>query len=721
MKSVRTNPSLLNSPYLDSWIKIDHENRVHIRSGKVDIGQRISTALAILVGEELGVDPELIVIDSPDTNYPDEGMTSGSNSMMQSGNALRLAAATARRHLLVKGGEKLKADVSRLIMGNGLISILGTNHSITYSEALNNEPFGIPIDPGLPHKTPEKYRWIGFEHEPRGLRQMITGYTTYIHDMVEPGMLHVRCVRPPNYLARIKSLDNDITENLQKEGFLVVKDGSFLAIAGEDEYLVLKAAKRLAGAAIWHGPAMDIKSIYSQLKSNPRESRLVVEGTPTDSPVPPRSVDNTDAVVTMSASYEKPYIMHGSIGPSAAMARIDSDGMLRIWTHSQGIQPLRLSIAEVLNINLENIIIQHVLGAGCYGHNGADDVALDAALVALAIPHRSVLVKWTREQEHAWEPYGSAMAMELCGSLDVNGRVLDWSHETFSDTHLGRPRPTSGPGGGSALLGAQHREVSLPAARPSPSMANHAGLHRNIEPYYNFRNVRAVKNLVHDLPLRTSALRCLGGYANIFALESFMDELADQIGVDPVDFRLRHLDDMRAHEVIKTATRNLNWREDRAEGVGCGLAFSRYCNSKTYTAIAVEITINAGSEIFINKAVVVADAGEVVDAAGLKMQLEGGFLQALSWTLYEEVTFDADGITSCDWETYPIMRFAQTPKVDVIILDRPGEQSLGAGEASSEPVAAAIANAVFNATGVRARRLPLSPDNLRASALNDVG
>ena len=467
-------------------------------------------------------------------------------------------------------------------------------------------------------------------------------------------------------------------------------------------------------------PAINTKSIYSQLKSNPRESRLVVEGTPTGSPVPPLSGDNTDAVATMSASYEKPYIMHGSIGPSAAMARIDPAGMLRIWTHSQGIQPLRLSIAEVLNIDSENITVQHVAGAGCYGHNGADDVAFDAALVALAIPGRTVLVKWTREQEHAWEPYGSAMSMELCGSLDVNGRVLDWSHETFSDTHLGRPRPTSGSGGGSSLLGAQHREFPFPPTRPNPSMANHAGLHRNIEPYYNFRKVRAVKNLVHDLPLRTSALRCLGGYANIFALESFMDELAAKICVDPVDFRLRHLDDNRAHEVIKTAARNIDWLEGRPEGVGCGIAFSRYCNSKTYTAIAVELAINEGSEISVNKAVVVADAGEVVDAAGLKMQLEGGFLQALSWTLYEEVTFDADGITSCDWETYPIMRFAQTPKVDVIILDRPGEEPLGAGEASSEPVAAAIANALFNATGVRARRLPLSPDNLRASALNDV-
>ena len=720
MNSSRRNLSLLKSPCLDSWIKIDTENRVHIQSGKVEIGQRVSTALTILVGEELEVNPRHIVIDSPDTTYPDEGMTSGSNSMMQSGDALRSAAATARRHLLLKGGEKLKADASKLLMDNGLISIPGTNHSITYIEALNNEPFGINIDQDAPYKSPEDYRWIGFEYEPRGLRQMVTGSMKYIHDMVEPDMLHVRCVRPPNYLARITSLDTEIIGNLEKEGFWVVKDGTFLAIAGEDEYLVLKASKRLTRAAKWDRLSIDTTDIYSQLKSNHRESRLVIEGTPTVSPIPPLSINNSGSVVTMSATYEKPYIMHGSIGPSAAMARIDPAGMLKIWTHSQGIQPLRSSIAEVLNIDLKNITIQHVFGAGCYGHNGADDVALDAALVALAIPGRAVLVKWTREQEHTWEPYGSAMSMELCGSLDVNGRVLDWSHETFSDTHLGRPRPTLGSGGGSSLLAAQHLERPFPPASPKPSMANHAGLHRNIQPYYNFPKVRAIKNLVYDLPLRTSALRCLGGYANIFALESFMDELANKICIDPVNFRLRHLDDNRAQEVIKTAARNIDWRKKRPEGVGCGIAFSRYCNSKTYTAIAVELTVNEVSEISINKAVVVADAGEVVDAAGLKMQLEGGFLQALSWTLYEEVTFDSDGITSCDWETYPIMRFAQVPNVDVIIIDRPGDEPLGAGEASSEPVAAAVANALFNATGVRARRLPLSPDNLRASALNDV-
>ena len=227
--------------------------------------------------------------------------------MMQSGNALRSAAATARRHLLVKGGEKLKADASKLLMDNGLISIPGTNHSITYIEALNNEPFGINIDQDAPYKSPEDYRWIGFEYEPRGLRQMVTGSMKYIHDMVEPDMLHVRCVRPPNYLARITSLDTEIIENLEKEGFWVVKDGTFLAIAGEDEYLVLKASKRLTRAAKWDRLSIDTKDIYSQLKSNHRESRLVIEGTPTVSPIPPLSINNSDSVVTMSAIYEKPY------------------------------------------------------------------------------------------------------------------------------------------------------------------------------------------------------------------------------------------------------------------------------------------------------------------------------------------------------------------------------------------------------------------------------
>ena len=504
---------------------------------------------------------------------------------------------------------------------------------------------------------------------------------------------------------------------LEEEGVELIRDGSFLAVVGDDEYQVIQAAERLARTATWDGTTINASDLYEQLTSNARESRPVVDGMPQDVPVPPLHEPPANAALTHAARYDKPYIMHGSIGPSAAAAEVDRGGGLKIWTHSQGIQPLKTSISEALGIPPDNVLIQHVPGAGCYGHNGADDAAFDAALVALALPGRPVLLKWTRDDEHAWEPYASAMSMELRASLDAEGAVIDWSHESYSDTHLGRPRPTLGGEGSSRLLAALHRGNPAPPFLPNLSMARHAGLHRNIDPYYTFPAVRAIKNLVRDLPLRTSALRCLGGYANIFALESMMDELASKIEVDPVTFRLRHLDDPRAHDVIEAAAAGIGWSRDRDDAVGHGIAFSRYCNSKTYAAIAIELTVNDKAEIEIRKVVCAADAGEVVDAAGLRMQLEGGILQAISWTLYEEVLFDQDGITSRDWDTYPILTFAQAPPVDVIIIDRPGEAHLGAGEASSEPVAAAIANALFDAVGIRVRRLPMTPNNLRQVAM----
>ena len=711
-----SNPSLQNSPNLDSWIVLEPDGAVRVKSGKVDIGQRVSTALSILVGEELEINPARIIIDAPDTSYPDEGMTSGSNSMMQAGNALRAAAATARRHLIVRAAEKLNADPSNLILNDGLIFTQNTNQSLTYREALDGSTFDIPVDPDVALKSPADYRWIGKAHKPRSMANMVNGSMPYLHDMALPEMLHARCIRPPNYRARLQSLNDSAVENLQMEGFIVVCDGSFLAIAGDDEYPVIKAAERLARAASWDRPTLNTVDLYGQLTSNACESRPVFNGTPKDEPVPVLHAPPAHASVTLTARYDKPYIMHGSIGPSAAMAWANASGTLTVWSHSQGIQPLKSSIAEAVGMNPDDLLIQHVPGAGCYGHNGADDVSFDAVLVALAIPGRPVLMKWTREDEHTWEPYGSAMSMKLRGSLNADGEVIDWSHESYSDTHLGRPRPTPGGEGPSRLLAALHREDPAPPFQPNPSMATHAGLHRNIDPYYTIQNVRAVKNLVHDLPLRTSALRCLGGYANIFALESFMDELAHHAGIDPVSFRLRHLNDQRACDVIEAAAKGIGWLKERADDIGRGLAFSRYCNSKTYTAVAVELSVNEAAEINIHKAVVAADAGEVTDAAGLKMQLEGGFLQAVSWTLYEEVNFDSDGITSRDWETYPILTFPQAPRVDVIILDRPGKPALGAGEASSEPVAAAIANALFDSTQIRVRRLPLNPENLRQAA-----
>jgi CO/xanthine dehydrogenase Mo-binding subunit len=419
--------------------------------------------------------------------------------------------------------------------------------------------------------------------------------------------------------------------------------------------------------------------------------------------------------VTLRARYEKPYHMHGSLGPSAALAWFE-DARLSAWTHSQGIYVLRASLAEALGMDLGALRLIHVPGPGCYGHNGADDAALDAALVAREVPGTPVLLKWSREDEHAWEPYGTCTAMELAASLDATGAVVAWSQESFVDTYAMRPR--SGPErmGPRRLLAMRHLEEPLPEPVAQPAMARHVGIHRNLEPLYTFPNPRLIKHLVRGLPLRTSALRSLGAFANVFAIESFMDELAEAAGGDPLAFRLRHLADERAKAVLEAAAARLAGSPP-APGRGRGIAFAQYKNAKAYAAIGIELEVTDVAEVRLRRAVIAADAGQVVDSGGLTAQLEGGLLQAASWTLYEAVTFDQSGITSRDWESYPILRFDNVPEIETVLLDRPGAPFLGAGEATSGPTAAAIANAIKDATGLRLRRLPFTPDALRAAAL----
>jgi CO/xanthine dehydrogenase Mo-binding subunit len=407
--------------------------------------------------------------------------------------------------------------------------------------------------------------------------------------------------------------------------------------------------------------------------------------------------------------------MHGALGPSAALAWLE-DGRLSVWTHSQGIYVLRASLAEALDMDLEALRLVHVPGPGCYGHNGADDVALDAALVARAIPGTPVLLKWSREDEHAWEPYGTCMAMDLTASLDAEGSVVAWSHESSGDTYAMRPRPGPDRMGPRRLLAMRHLAQALDAPVAQPVMARHVGIHRNLEPLYTFADPRLVKHLVRGLPLRTSSLRTLGAFANVFAIESFIDELAEAAGEDAVAFRLRHLDDERARAVIEAAAARLA-APPPVPGRGRGIGFAQYKNAKAYAAIGIELEVTDAAEVRLHRAVIAADAGQVVDPGGLTAQLEGGMLQAASWTLYDAVTFDSSGITSRDWEGYPILGFDNVPEIETVLLDRPDAPFLGAGEASSGPTGAAIANAIQDATGLRLRRLPFTPDAIRTAAL----
>ena len=711
------NPSLAAHPRVEDWIAVRPDGLIEVRTGKVEIGQRIGTAVALVAAGELGVPFDRIVMVPPRTGVsPDEGYTSGSNSMEHSGRAVRLAAATARGELIARAARRLGVEAATLEAGEGLVRSRETNRTLRFGELVEDAPLVLPINPDASLLSAIQEAPRPPQVEPLHLREIVTGTLRFVHDLRPTDMLHARVVRPPHYHATLAALPSGIEAELR--GTALLRDGSFLAVVAEDEHQTIRAAMRVAVAAQWSSArGLDERPLPEQLLGNRRESFPVRQCRPREEPVPDPPPDGPR---TVRAVYERPYQMHGSLAPSAALARF-TEGILTVWTHSQGIYPLRSGIAEALGLDPEAVHVVHAPGAGCYGHNGSDDAALEAAFIARAVPARPVLLKWSREDEHAWEPYGPAMRMELCAHLDGGGDVRHWSHETYSDTHVMRSRPGGVGSQAGVFLAPRYRGQAVRECAPAPNLTVNGGIHRNATPPYAFPETRIVKHLVHDLPLRVSALRTLGAYANVFAAESFMDELAHASGTDPLEYRRRHLEDARTRAVLDAAAERIGWTARPAgnAGAGHGIAVARYKNLKSYCAVAVEVQVSDDAKVDLRRAVIAVDAGEIVDPDGIAAQLEGGFVQAASWTLLEAVAWDRDGVTSRDWDSYPILGFDEIPEIETVLVDRPGEPFLGAGEASCGPAGAAIANAVFGATGVRARRIPLTPQALRKAAAED--
>ncbi len=694
--------SIESYPLISDWLAVA-EDRLVVSTGKVDIGQRISTAIAQIAHEELTVPLEQIDIAPVITGMsPDEGMTSGSNSIEHSGQAVRKAAATLRGLLVDLAVDRIGGDPQDWGLSDGYLVRRDTNRSIPVTELMAGIDLAIRIDPEAASAPA-----AGTPPRPamRGLPEMVAGDYVFVHDLDAPGMLHARVVRPPHAKARLKDIPATSVERLAEDGLQLIRDGSFLAIAGPVEWLVVQAALRLAAACQWaDNGGLPEQDVFGQLNAGNASRFTVVGGVPAKGPVP----DPLQGL-THSARFERPYLMHGSLAPSAAFA-VWSEGRLQITCHSQGIYPLRESIADSLGLGLEQVVITHRPGSGCYGHNGADDAALDAALVAMALPDTPVLLKWTREEEHRWEPYAPAMAVDLAVATLDGGRITAYSAEAFADTHRGRPRQGPNNAGPSRLLSNLLRADPFPAPVAIPNMKAQGGMHRNLDPVYAVGETRFVKNLVSGLPHRTSALRCLGATTNVFALESTMDELAERNGQDPLAYRRAHLDDPRALAVIAALEERMAQTPVPGDASGRGIAYAQYKNAMTRVGICVDIEVGELGEIILKHAIIVADAGRVIDIEGLRAQLEGGFLQAASWAIYEEVQWDRDGITSIDWETYPVIRFDNIPTMDILVLDVPDAEPAGAGEASPGPAIAAIANALYNATGLRMRRLPFTPD-----------
>jgi CO/xanthine dehydrogenase Mo-binding subunit len=516
-------------------------------------------------------------------------------------------------------------------------------------------------------------------------------------------MLHARVLRPPSPAAQLEAV-NDARARAIDGVVAVVRDGRFVGVLAEREDAAVKALERLRGDTVWRESETlpDASALAEWLKAQPAESKVVDERVPAN----PAAVAST-----VRARYTKPYLAHASIGTSCAVAQW-SDGNLHVWTHSQGVYNLRADLALSLGVPEAKIVAEHVEGAGCYGHNGADDVALDAALLARAAGDRPVKLQWTRADELGWSPFGPAMLVELEADLDAGGAIVGWRHELWSNGHSSRPGRADVP----SLLAASHvaRGFEQPLSI-NPPLARGGGADRNAVPLYDFPARRIANHRLLTMPIRASAMRSLGALANVFAIESFMDELAAARAEDPVEWRLRHVADPRARAVIEAAATRADWSGwRRREGWGHGIAFAKYKNLGAYCAVVAEI--EAGREIRVHRLVVAVDVGLVVNPDGVANQIEGGAIQATSWTLKEQVRFDRTRITSAAWEDYPILRFSEVPAVEVEIVSRPDLPWVGAGEAAQGPTAAAIANAVFDALGARVRDLPLTPERIAAAA-----
>lgn len=687
---------LEKAPLLDSWIRIGADGSVTVFTGKAELGQGIKTALIQIAAEQLMLEPRRIELVTADTaRTPDEEYTAGSQSMQESGTAILHAAAQVRAALLELAAKRLAVPASRLTVENGSIRA-DDGRSLGYGDLVAGQALHLRAQPQSRLRDPQKRSVMGTSLPRVDIPAKLAGMPIYVHDLRLPGMVHARVVRPPGYGARLGVVDASGAERMP--GVVkIVRDGSYLAVVAEREYQAVTAMRALAKAASWTERAsLPAQSeLYSHLQRLPSQDSVLVDG-------------KASARWTLEATYRRPYQMHGAIGPSCAVA-VFRDGVLTIWTHSQGVYPLRGAIAEMLRMPQESVRCIHMEGSGCYGHNGADDAAADAGLIAFALPGRPVRVHWMREEEHAWEPYGSAMVSTARARLE-NGRIADWHYEVWSNTHLTRP----GPAGNLAPAWHLERPFTPPPPRQIPQPAG--GGDRNAIPLYKIANTRVVHHFVTAMPLRVSALRALGGYMNVFSLESFMDELAQAAQADAVEFRLRHLEDPRAREAVRVAADRFGWSSyQRQPGRGRGLGFARYKNLAAYCAVACEAEVDRESgRARMLRAVAAIDSGEAVNPDGIRNQVEGGIIQSLSWTLYESVSFDRTRVTSQDWASYPIVRFANLPaSVEVHIIDRPGQPFLGTGEAAQGPAAAALANAIADASGARLREIPFTPQRVR--------
>ncbi len=694
--------SLKDNPRLDRWLRFLDDRTVRIATGKVELGQGVLTALAQIAAEELDLRLDQIrMMSGNSVEGPGEGYTASSWSIEHSGSAIRLVAAEVRAMALHRAALRINASPDQLTVAEGQFFRDGAPSGIDYWTIASELDLARDLTGLAVPKSRGSYRIVGTSLPRLDLPAKLTG-SGFIHDMTLPGMLHARTLRQPGRNASLVQLDEAAVRRAAGGDIRIIRVENFVAFVGSDETAVHAAATAARDRAVWDNPRSlrPEETTADWLAAQPSEDSVLGH---------PKSPSSPEQV---SARFTRPFLSHGSLAPSCAVA-LYRDGELTVWSHGQGMHPLRDNIAKTLGLSVDKVACHHLQGAGCYGHNGADDAALDAALVALELPDRPIRLVWRREEEFGYEPLSSAMAVTVHAVLDDKRLPVDWTTEIWSATHGQRPGV-----GGAYLLAAEALTEPPPQRMPFDiPLERGGGATRNGIPLYDIGNKRIDFHLVHDVPVRTSSLRGLGATLNVFAIEALIDDLAARAGEDPVAYRLSILSDPRARHVLQMVSAMADWpsRDPGGNGRGLGLGLARYKNSSAYAAVVA--AVNVDEAVSVTDVWCAVDAGLVINPDGLINQIEGNIVQAISWSLIEEVRFGVEGVASLDWESYPVIRFSEIPNIRVELAEAGDHAPLGVGECAGGPTAAAIGNAVAHALGTRVHDMPLTRDRIMSALM----
>lgn len=701
-QSAADAPRNLPLDEVDSFLAIRGDGTVVVHSGKVDLGTGHRIAMRQMVGEELAVAVERIELIEGDTALtPDQGPTAGSSGIMRGGVELRQAAATAREALLAMAAQRLQSPVADLTLADGEVRAAG-GRRIALAELVGERGFDVKMNPKAPLKRPSQYVLVGKSLPRPDVPAKVTGRHVYVHDHVLPGMLHGRVLRPPAVGAKVEAVDESSVAALP--GVRVVRIADFVGVVSADEWAAVRAARELK--VRWSDSATLIghDAVIDWARTGPFVAEEVISAKGDAQRVAALS----GAADALRATYSWPIQSHGSIGPSCAVADVRADGGT-VWTASQASHRFLNVFAALVDLPRDKLRVIYLDGAGCYGMNGHDDAAADAVLMSKAVG-KPVRVQWSRQDELAWDPKGPPQLLELKATLTSDGRIDAW------ETEMWVPRAT-------ANLEWVPLLSPLAAGMRQPVGQATGLVSQNGDPPYPVNAVKVSAHWLGPAPLRPSNIRAPGKVANCFAVESFVDELAAKAKMDPLGFRLRDLSDSRGIEVMRRMALMIGWQARpsplTASGgsvvAGRGMAYIHYKNSETYVAVAMEVEVERSTgEITVRRVCCAHDCGLMINPGAVRAQVEGNILQTLSRTLYEETTFDRSRVTSVDWSSYRLLRFPAVPHLEIALIDRPDQPPLGAGEAASSPVPAALANAVFDATGVRLRSVPFSSGKLKA-------